>query len=116
MKEVDVAIEITVKTICGPNLNLRPDLFIDLSTFTPCRITFIQHISTEIAGPLFTSQGYPPLVTILIMSQKLWFDGDVIRKTLVGILEEDGSDESFTDETHSAEGYDEDENEECDDY
>ena len=45
------------------------------------------------AGPLFTSQRYPPLVTILIMSQKLWFEGDVTRNTLVGILEEDGNDE-----------------------
>ena len=75
--------------MCDPNLNLRPDLFIDLSTFTPCKITLIQHITRERAGRLFTSQGYPPLVTFLIMSQKLWFEGDVIRKTLVGILEEE---------------------------
>ena len=45
------------------------------------------------------------------MSQKLWFEGDVIRKALVGILEEDGNDEEITDETHSVEGYDEGENE-----
>ena len=63
------------------------------------------------AGPVFTSQRYPPLVSILIMSQNLWFEGDVIRKALVGILEEDGNDEEITDETHSVEGYDEDENE-----
>ena len=45
------------------------------------------------AGPLFTSQKYPPLVTILIMPQKLWFEGDVIREALIGILEEDGNDD-----------------------
>ena len=53
----------------------------------------------------------PPLVTILVMSQKLWFEGVVIPKALVGILEEDGNDEKITDETHSVEDYDEDENE-----
>ena len=95
MKEVDVAREIKVKTICGSNPNLRPDLSIDLSTFTPCRITHPAHHERNIfkyvsgAGPLFTSRGYPPLVTILIMSQKLCFEGDVIRKVLVGILEKD---------------------------
>ena len=93
MKDVDVTIEIKVKTIGGPNLNHRPDLFTDLSTFTPCSVTLIKHIMRETAGPLFTSQGYPPLVTILIMSQKLWFEGDVIRKALVGILEENGNGE-----------------------
>ena len=46
--------------------------------------------------PLITSQSYLPLVTILT---KLWFEGDVIPKALVGILEEDGNDEEITDET-----------------
>ena len=44
-------------------------------------------------GPLFTSYEHPPVVTILIMSHKLWFDGDVIRKALLGILKKDGNDE-----------------------
>ena len=57
MKKVDVAIEIKVKTICGPNLNLRPDLFIELSTFTPFRITLIQHITREIFSSTYLAQG-----------------------------------------------------------
>ena len=97
MNDVDVARQIKVKTICGPNLNLRPDLSIYLSTFTPCRITHSAHHERNVfkyvsgAGPLFTSRGYPPLVTI--MSQKPWFEGGVIQKALVGILEEDENDE-----------------------
>ena len=43
------------------------------------------------------------------MWQKLWFDGGVIRKTLVGILEEDVTDEEIAHETNSVEDYDEDE-------
>jgi len=58
-----------------------------------------RHISKYIsgAGLSITSQRYPPLVTILIVSRKLWFKGDVIRKALVGVLEEDGNDEWITD-------------------
>ena len=64
-------------------------------------------------GPLINSQGYPRFVTmrIYIMSQKLWFEGGVIPKALVGILEEVGNGEEITYETHSVENYDEDENE-----
>ena len=62
------------------------------------------------AGPLFTSQRYPPLVIILVMSHKLWFERDIIRKALVGILMM-MNDEYIIDETHNVEGYDEDENE-----
>ena len=121
MKEFDVAREITVKNICDPSLNLRPDLFIDLSTVTPCRMTLIQHIVRVMfkhvpgAWPMIPSQIYPPVVTMLIMSQKLWFKGNVIPETLVGILE-DGSDEYITHDTHSVDDYDEDETEEYDDY
>ena len=46
-----------------------------------------------------------------VMSQNLWFEGFFIPKALVGILEEDGNDEEITDEIHSVEDYDEDENE-----
>jgi len=49
--------------------------------------------------PLITSQRYISLVTILVMSQKLWIEGDVIPKALVGILEKDRNDEEITDET-----------------
>ena len=51
---------------------------------------------------------------MLIMSQKPWFEGDIIPKALVGILEEDGNYEEITDETYSVDDYDEDENEEYD--
>ena len=37
VKQVDVAREIKVKNICGSNVDLRPGLSIDLSTFPPCR-------------------------------------------------------------------------------
>ena len=104
-----------VETICGPNINLRPNLCIDLSTCTLCRMLLIQNIIRVIfkyvyeAGSLITYKMYPPL-TILIMSQKLWF--------YIFILYEDGNDEDITDETHSVDDYDEDENEneEYDDY
>ena len=92
MKEVDVAREIMVKTMCVQNLNIRPVFFTDLSIIIPCTITLIQHITIVIfkyvsgVAPLITSQRYLPLVAILIMSQKLWFEGDVIPKALVGIL------------------------------
>ena len=45
------------------------------------------------------------------MSQELWFEGDVISNALFGIVEEDGNDKEITDETHSVEDYNEDENE-----
>ena len=35
VKQVDVAREIKVKNICGSNVDLRPGLSIDLSTFLP---------------------------------------------------------------------------------
>ena len=117
MKEVDVAREIKVKIMCGPNLNLRPDLFIDLSTFKPCRITLIQHITRVIfkyisgARPLDHFPEIPFPRDHSVMSQNLWFEGFFIPKALVGILEEDGNDEEITDEIHSVEDYDEDENE-----
>ena len=63
-KEVDVAREIKVKIICCPkqtkqtNRNYRPGLFFDLSTFTPCRITLIQHITREIiCSSTYLAQG-----------------------------------------------------------
>ena len=59
---------------------------------------------------MITSKKYPPPLTVIIMSQKLWFECDVIRKDLVGILEEDINDEQSTHESHSVEGYDEHEN------
>ena len=102
-----------VETICGPNLNLRPNLCIDLSTFTLCRMLLIQNIIRVIfkyvyeAGSLITSKIYPHL-TIFIMSQKLWF--------YILLLDEDGNYAEITDETHSVDDYDEDENEEYDNY
>ena len=53
---------------------------------------------------------------MLIMSQKLWFEGYVIPKVLVGTLEEEANNRENTDETHSVDDYDEDENEEYGDY
>ena len=44
LKQVDVAREIKVKNICGSNVDLRPGLSIDLSTFQPCRRVLAQHI------------------------------------------------------------------------
>jgi len=53
---------------------------------------------------------------MLVMSQKLWFEGDVIPNVLVGILEEEANDRENTDETQSVGDYDKDENEEYGDY
>ena len=44
VKQVDVAREIKFKNICGSNVDLRPGLSIDLSTFPPCRRILAQHI------------------------------------------------------------------------
>ena len=44
VKQVGVAREIKVKNICGSNVDLRPGLSIDLSTFAPCRRVLAQHI------------------------------------------------------------------------
>ena len=43
VKQVDVAREIKVKNICGSNVDLRPGLSIDLSTFPTCRRVLAQH-------------------------------------------------------------------------
>ena len=67
-------------------------------------------------GSLITSQKYHPLLTMIVMSQKLWFERDVIPKVLVSILAEDGNDDEITDESHSVDDYDKDENEEYNDY
>jgi len=98
MKEVYRAREINVKKICGPNLDLRPGLFIDLSTFTPCRMILIQHITRVIiqyvsgAGLLITSQRYPRDHAYHV-TETVVRGGDVIPKALVDILEEDGNDD-----------------------
>ena len=104
-KEADVAREVKVKKCCSSRPDLRPGLFVDLSTFTRCRMILIQHIMRVLfkyvssAGPLITSKKSPPFLTMIIMSQKLWFEGDAIPKVLVGILEEDGNDDEITYET-----------------
>ena len=46
VKQVDVAREIKVKNICGSNVDLRPGLSIDLSTFPTCGRVLAQHIKT----------------------------------------------------------------------
>ena len=48
--------------------------------------------------------------------EPLWFEGDVISMDLVDILEENCNDEEITDEIHTVDDYDEDENDEYDDY
>jgi len=53
---------------------------------------------------------------LIIMSQKLWFEGDVNPTVPNGILEKDGNDKEITDETHTVDDYDEDENKEYNDY
>ena len=44
VRQVDMAREIKVNNICGSNVDLRPGLSIDLSTFPPCRRVLAQHI------------------------------------------------------------------------
>ena len=44
VKQVNVAREIKVKNIRGSNVDLRPGLSIDLSTFPTCRRVLAQHI------------------------------------------------------------------------
>jgi len=127
VKQVDVAREIKVKNICGSNVDLRPGLSIDLSTFPPCRWVLAQHTKRvnlqvciwrravdhfpEIPFPLH--HGYH--VTEAGKLDPHWFDGDVIPMVLVDILEENGNGEEITDEIHTVGDYDEDENDEYDD-
>ena len=124
VKQVDVARDIKVKNICGSNVDLRPGLSIDLSTFPPCRQVLAQHIKRinlqvciwrralnpflEIPSPL--DHGYH--VTEARKLEPLWFEGDVIPMVLVDILEKNGNGEEITDEIHSVDDYDEDENDE----
>ena len=67
MKQVDVGREIKVKNICGSNVDLRPGLSIDFSTFLPR--TSRDTISKSVSGAGFSIifQKYRPLLT---MSQK----------------------------------------------
>ena len=124
VKQVDVAREIKVKNICGSNVNLRPGLSIDLSIFPPCRRILAQHVKRvnfqvciwrraldrfpEIPSSL--DHGYH--VTEARTLEPLWFEGDVIPMVLVDILEENWNDEEITDEIHTVDDYDEDENDE----
>ena len=43
------------------------------------------------------------------------FEGDVIPMVLVDILEDNGNDEEITDEIHTVDDYDQDENDDYDD-
>ena len=98
VKQVDVAREIKVKNICGSNVDLRPGLSIDLSTFPPRRSILAQHIkrvnfqvcvwrkaldhSPEIPSPL--DHGYH--VKEARKLEPLWFEENVIPMVLVDIL------------------------------
>ena len=111
----------------GSNVDLRPGLSVDLSTFPPGRRVLAQHIKIvnfqvciwrralghfpEIPSPL--DQGHH--VTEAGKLEPLWFEGDVIPMVLVDILEENGNDKEITDEIHTVDDYDEDENDEYDD-
>ena len=44
VKQADVGRQMKVKNICGSNVDLRPGLSTDLSTFPPCRSVLAQHI------------------------------------------------------------------------
>ena len=127
VKQVDVAREFKVKNICGSNVDLRPGLSIDLSTFPPCKRVLAQHTKRvnfhvciwrraldhfpEIPSPL--DHGY--IVTEAGQLEPFWFEGDIIPMVLVDILEENGNDEEITYEIHTVGDYDEDENDEYDD-
>ena len=127
LKQVDVAREIKVKNICDSNVDIRRGLSFDLSTFPPCRRVLAQHIKRvnvqvciwrraldhfpEIPSPL--DHGY--IITEAGKLEPLWFDGDIIPMVLVHILDENGNDEEITDEIHTVDDYDEDENDEYDD-
>ena len=128
VKQVDVAREIKVKNIYGSNVDLRPGLSIDLSTFPTCRRVLAQHIKRvnlqvciwrraldnfpEIPSPV--DHGYH--VTEAGNLEPLCFERDVIPMVLVDILEENGNGEEITDEIHTVDDYDdEEENDEYDD-
>ena len=127
VKQVDVARDIKVKNICGSNVDLRPGLSIDLSTFPTCRQVLAQHIKRvnlqvgiwrrvldhfpEIPSPV--DHGYHE--TEQGQLKPLCFEGDVIPMVLVDIFEENGNGEEITDEIHTVDDYDEDENDEYDD-
>jgi len=92
-KLCDVARQIEVKTMCDPNLNLRPDTCIGLSVFTPCRMTLTQHITiisfkyVSGAGPSITSRD--TLLSWPCLS---------CHRNLIGIFQEDGNVEDITDD------------------
>jgi len=67
--------------------------------------------SPEIPSPL--DHGY--YVTEVGKVEPLSFEGDVIPMVLTDILDENGNDEEITDEIHTVDDYDEDENDEYDD-
>ena len=99
VKQVDVARETKVKNICGSNVDLRPGLSIDLSTFPACRRILAQHIK-RVNFQVCIWRGapdhfpdIPPLdhgyhVTEARKLEPLWFEGDIIPMVLVDILEE----------------------------
>jgi len=54
---------------------------------------------------------YPEVHGYLVIEagklERLWFEGDIIPKVLVNILEENGNYEDITDEIHTVDDYDE---------
>ena len=127
VKQVDLAREIKVKNICCSNVDLRPGLSINLSTFPTCRRVLAQHIKRvnlqvciwrraldhflELLSPL--DHGYH--VTEAGNLEPLCFEGDVIPMVLVDNIEENGNGEEITNKIHTVDDYDEDENGEYDD-
>ena len=113
--------------MCGSNVDLRPGLSIDLSTFPTCRRVLAQHTKRvnfqvciwrraldhflEIPSPL--DHGYR--VTETGKLEPFCFEGDVIAMVLLDILEKNGNGEEITDEIQTVDDYDEDEIDEYDD-
>lgn len=127
VKKVDEVREVNVKKMCGSSPELHKDLFVDLSTFSPCKRVLLQHmrrVSFQVCvwkrAHEHYPHAYPPLDHWFYLNtetgklEPLWFEGDVIPKALVDVLEEEETDEDdLADEIHSI--IDDDEVEEEDD-
>ena len=124
VRQAGVAREIKVKNICGSNVDLRPGLSIDLSTFPTCRRLdkrvnlhvciwrrALDHFP-EIRSPL--DHGYH--VREAGKLEPLCFEGHHSDGSSWYLRREwKWNEEEITDEIHTVDDYDEDENDEYDD-
>ena len=125
VKQVDMAREIKVKNICGSNVDLLPlhCSFHVSATQTRSRpahkesqfpSVYLAHGSRSFSrNTVAIDHGHH--VTEAGKLEPHWFERDIIPMVLVDILVANGNDEEITDEIHTVDDYDEQENGEYDD-